>query len=58
VSTFPTVTQALLDRGYSDADIHKIMGENTLRVLREAGEVARNWQSAVKTRSGVGPNAK
>jgi membrane dipeptidase len=38
VSTFPNVTQALLDRGYSDAAIRKIMGENTLRALREAGD--------------------
>jgi membrane dipeptidase len=52
VSTFPTVTQALLDRGYSDADIHKVMGENTLRVLREAGEVARTWRPTEKAKKG------
>lgn len=28
------VTQALLDRGFSDTDIARIMGGNTLRVLR------------------------
>lgn len=41
VSSYPNITQALLDRGYSEQDIRKIMGENTLRVLREAGKVAR-----------------
>jgi len=33
------VTQALIDRGFSDADIGKVMGGNVLRVLR-AGMVA------------------
>lgn len=34
------ITQALLDRGFSDADIAKVMGGNVLRVLR-AGIVPR-----------------
>ena len=58
VSTFPLVTQALLDRGHSDADIRKIMGENALRVLREAGDVARNWKNAEKAKSGEPSNGK
>jgi membrane dipeptidase len=58
VSTFPLVTQALLDRGYSDADIHRIMGDNTLRALREAGEVARNWKAGVRVKAGEHSNAK
>lgn len=41
VSTFPRITQGLLDRGYSAADIRKILGENTLRVMREAERVSR-----------------
>jgi len=41
VSTYPAITQELLDRGYSEADIKKILGGNALRVLREAEEVAR-----------------
>jgi membrane dipeptidase len=45
VSSFPNITQGLLDRGYSESSIRKIMGENTLRVLREAAEVARRLQS-------------
>jgi membrane dipeptidase len=40
VSTFPRITQVLLDRKYSEQDIQKILGENTLRVLREVGEKA------------------
>ena len=40
VSTYPLITQALLDRGYSDDDIRKILGLNVLRVLRQADEVA------------------
>ena len=34
-SHLAVITQELMDRGYSDEDIAKIMGGNTLRVLRE-----------------------
>jgi membrane dipeptidase len=34
-SKMPALTAALLKRGYSESDIKKIMGENTLRVMRE-----------------------
>jgi membrane dipeptidase len=34
-SKMPALTAALLKQGYSEADIQKIMGENTLRVMRE-----------------------
>jgi len=39
VSKYPVLVKGLIDMGYSDADIRKIMGENLLRVLRanEAG---------------------
>ncbi len=39
VSTYPNLVQGLLERGYSEADIKKILGGNTLRVWRavEAG---------------------
>jgi membrane dipeptidase len=40
VSTYPNITQALLDRGYSEADIRKVLGGNVLRVMREAEAVA------------------
>ena len=31
----PHITEGLLKRGYSEADIRKVLGQNTLRVLRE-----------------------
>jgi membrane dipeptidase len=40
VSTYPRITQVLLDRGYSADDIRKILGGNALRVLRDAERVA------------------
>ena len=43
VSGYPYITQELLNRGYSVADIRKIMGENSLRVLHRAEQVARQW---------------
>ncbi len=46
VSHLPQITDALLKRGYSEADIRKILGENTLRVLAAAEQVSRNMQSA------------
>lgn len=39
VSTYPVLTELLLRRGYSEADIHKIMYGNVLRVLRECDRV-------------------
>ena len=41
VSGFPYITQELLNRGYSEADIHKIMGGNLLRVMHAVEDVAR-----------------
>jgi len=41
VSGFPGVTSGLLDRGYSEVDIRRILGENALRVLEEAEAVAQ-----------------
>ena len=41
----PKITQALLDRGYSAEDIHKILGGNTLRVFREVERVSREMQA-------------
>lgn len=45
VSHLPEITQALLDRGYKPADIKKILGENTLRVMAECERVSREMQS-------------
>jgi membrane dipeptidase len=46
VSCYPVITQVLLDRGYSESDIHKIMSGNILRVIRQAEEVAAQMQAA------------
>ncbi|GMM86575.1 dipeptidase [Pseudoalteromonas sp. MTN2-4] len=40
VSTYPNLVQGLLDRGYSEAQIKKILGGNTMRVWRQAEEYA------------------
>jgi membrane dipeptidase len=44
-SKLPKITQALLDKGYSDRDIQKILGENTLRLLEQAERVSREMQA-------------
>lgn len=44
VSTYPLITQELLNRGHSESDIHKLMGGNVLRVLRKAEEVAQSMK--------------
>jgi len=41
----PKITQALLDRGYSAADIRKILGGNLLRVFHEAERVSHELQA-------------
>lgn len=43
VSCFPFITQELLNRGYSERDIHKILGGNLIRAFRKAEEVSRRW---------------
>ena len=41
VSSYPVVTQELLNRKYSESDIKKILGENILRVMRDAENVSK-----------------
>jgi membrane dipeptidase len=41
----PKITQALLDRGYNAADIHKILGANILRVFKEVERVSQQMQA-------------
>jgi membrane dipeptidase len=41
VSTYPNLVQGLLDRGYSEQDIAKILGGNLLRVWRKVEELAK-----------------
>jgi len=42
VTHLPQITDALLRKGYSDSDIRKILGENTLRLLREVQQAGSN----------------
>ena len=37
----PKLTEALLQKGYSEGDVKKILGENTLRVMTEVEQVSR-----------------
>ena len=41
----PKITEALMRKGYSDADIKKILGGNTLRVMEQAEKVSRELQA-------------
>ena len=49
VSKLPEITDALLRRGYSESDIRKILGGNTLRVMREAERVSREMSSSTQS---------
>jgi membrane dipeptidase len=42
ISKLPVITYELLRRGYKEADIRKILGENLLRAFGEAERVARS----------------
>jgi membrane dipeptidase len=42
VTSYPLLTQCLLDRGLSPTDVKKILGGNILRVMKEAENVAKN----------------
>jgi membrane dipeptidase len=44
ISKLPTIRAELVRRGYSDADIRKIMGENFLRVFGEVERIAGELQ--------------
>ena len=44
VSTYPDLLAALARRGWSDADLRKLAGENVLRALRAAERVAAGLQ--------------
>ena len=44
VSSYPTLIEGLLARGYSEEDVRKILGGNLLRVWREVEAVAEGLQ--------------
>jgi membrane dipeptidase len=45
-SKLPKITDALLKKGYSEGDVKKILGENTLRVMSEVERVSRELGSS------------
>jgi membrane dipeptidase len=45
-SKLPRITEALLQKGYSESDVRKILGENTLRVMVEAERVSKKMQAS------------
>ena len=47
-SKLPKITEALLRKGYSESDTRKILGGNTLRVMEQAEQVARQMQAETK----------
>jgi membrane dipeptidase len=44
----PYITEALLKKGYSENDVKKILGENTLRVMSEVERVSHELNAASK----------
>jgi membrane dipeptidase len=46
VSTYPALTAELLRRGYSEADVKKILGGNVLRAWRQAEQVAARLRAS------------
>lgn len=44
VSTYPVITQILLDRGYKAEGIKKVLGGNAFRAMKRAEEAARGIQ--------------
>src|SRR5882762_6048789 len=44
-SKLPKITEALMRKGYTDEDIRKILGGNTLRVMEQTEKVSRELQA-------------
>jgi len=49
-SKLPKLTDALVKKGYSDADIEKILGGNILRVMEQVERVAASSRPSSKQR--------
>ena len=45
ISKIPNLVRGLMERGFSDEDILKVLGGNTLRVMREVEQVSRRMQA-------------
>jgi membrane dipeptidase len=50
-SDFPKITEALLRKGYSEDDVRKILGENTLRLMAEVERVSQALRSGPQNSS-------
>ncbi len=48
VSCYPKLTEELVRREYSEADIHKILGGNALRALRESEKIAKELRQSTR----------
>jgi membrane dipeptidase len=46
VSKYPDLFAELVRRGWTDADLRKLAGENVLRVMREAEAVAKRLSAS------------
>jgi membrane dipeptidase len=44
-SKLPKITEALLRKGYSEGDVKKILGENTLRLMTDVERVGRELKA-------------
>jgi membrane dipeptidase len=45
-SMLPKITDALLQKGYTEGDVKKILGENTLRLMADVERVSQNQKPA------------
>jgi len=46
ISKIPNLVRGLMERGFSDSDIEKILGGNTLRAMRQVEKLARSIQTS------------
>ncbi len=51
VADLPKITQALLERGYTAEQIHKILGGNFLRAMREVEATSKRLQAESKSQT-------
>jgi membrane dipeptidase len=49
-SKLPKITEGLLKKGYSEGDVKKILGENTLRLMSDVERVSRELNAIKPTR--------